>query len=129
MVGTGIEGPDWLEVASQLVGDHDTGLPKTRHEPCQEKPCGFGVPTGLHEDIERVAIGVNHPPEPVILAADRKDDLVQMPLARRRGTVTSNTIGELDAKSVDPNLTHSRLTITQRSARRSLMSAVLRAKL
>src|SRR5690606_38978372 len=64
--------------------------------------CRLGIPAGLHEDIERVAIGVNRPPEPVLPATNWNDDLVQMPLVRRRGPVTPDTIGEMRAKPVDP---------------------------
>ena len=54
--------------------------PETRDEPCQKALCRLGIPAGLHEDVERVAIGIHGPPQPVLLATDRDNHLVQMPV-------------------------------------------------
>ena len=56
----------------------------------------------MHEDVERVAIGVNRPPEPVFSAAYRDDDLVQMPLVRRPRPIPPDAGGKLRAKAVNP---------------------------
>jgi hypothetical protein len=46
----------------------------------QEALRGPGVPPGLHQDVEDVAVLVNHLPQALPLAVDLDEDLVGMPL-------------------------------------------------
>ena len=54
---------DWLKVAAQLGGVHDTVPPLMRHEPCQKTSCGGSVSAGF-KDTERVPNGVSCLAEP-----------------------------------------------------------------
>ena len=128
MIGVGNELPVRSKIAAQFVGDHHTRLAELCNEPCQKALCRFGISAGLHQDVERVAIGIHGPPQPVFPATDRNDHLLQMPSARRRWPLSQDAGGEILAKTVDPKPDAPRLTIPPRSAKMSSTSAVLRAK-
>lgn len=91
-----------LDVAVQLVCNDDPLLAELRNQPCHEALGSFGIPTGLHENIKRVALGIDRPPEPVLHPVDRDHNLVQMPFAIWAGTVPTDTGGKMRAKPIDP---------------------------
>jgi hypothetical protein len=67
-------------VGAQLVGDDALGCHALLLEqPVQKSLCGLGVAAGLHDFIQNLAILVDRPPEPMFLARNVDDDLVQMP--------------------------------------------------
>lgn len=70
MFGAGSQFPDRLEIAAQLVGDRYTRLSELREELCQKSRCRPGISAGLHENVERPAIGIHRPPQPDIFPAD-----------------------------------------------------------
>ena len=67
-------------ITAQLVG-HETKrfLSLTLQESPEEAPCGTPVPTGLHEDIDHVAVLVHRPPEILTPTANRHEYFVQKP--------------------------------------------------
>src|SRR3954451_11917777 len=90
-------------VAAQLVGDqHTRRLPLLLHELAQQAFGGFLVAPALDQDIENEALLVNRAPEPVLLAGDGDDDLVEVPfVAAARGTST-DAVGEFAAEFQAP---------------------------
>ena len=67
-------------VALQLVGDQHTRCPALLLKELAEQALGRGpVATALDEDIENEAILVDGTPEPLLLACDADDDLVEVP--------------------------------------------------
>src|ERR1700677_1309444 len=49
------------------------------HEPRQQAPRGLCVPPDLHDFVEDISVLIDSLPEIALLAADRDDDLVEMP--------------------------------------------------
>jgi hypothetical protein len=67
-----------------------------------EKPlCSFCIPTGLHKKNKGLAICVNRPPLPMLLATDRDHDFVHVPFIVNPGTIPSDAIFKMSAKSID----------------------------
>jgi hypothetical protein len=93
---------DRLEIAPQLVGDHDPRRTKSIDQPTQKPLSGLGVPLLLYKYVEHLAICVNGAPEPVFCAIDRDHNLVEMPLAHGTWTIATNTVGEMRAETIDP---------------------------
>jgi hypothetical protein len=63
-------------VGTELVGDHDArrrngGFQEPLHEPSR---C-LGVSSALDQDVENKAILIDGPPQPVLLAGDRHDEV------------------------------------------------------
>ena len=93
---------DWLEIAAQLVRDHDTRFSKPSYQPCEETPCSLGVPLWLNENIKHVTVRVDRPPEPVFSAVDWDDDLVEVPFVGGRGSVSFDAIRKMTPETIDP---------------------------
>ena len=86
-------------IAAQLVGDQHTGRPQVLLEQFAEQALGgLLVATVLHEDVENEPLLVDRAPEPMLLAGDGDDDLIQVPLVAALGRAPTNAVGELVAK-------------------------------
>lgn len=102
VVGAGGLMGNWLDVASQFVCHDDPWLAELRDRPCHETLGSFGIPTRLHENIKRVAVGIDRPPEPVLHPVDRDYNFVQMPFVIWAGTVPADADGKMSPEAVDP---------------------------
>jgi hypothetical protein len=82
-------------VAAQLVGDqHTRRSPLLLQELAEQAFGGLLVASALDEDIENKALLVDRAPEPVLLAGDGDDDLVQVPFVAAARSSATNTGGE-----------------------------------
>src|SRR5271166_815649 len=90
-------------VAFQLVGDQHTRRSSLLLQQFAEQALGrLLVAPALDEDVENEALLVNCAPEPVLLASDGDDDLVQVPfVATTRGSPT-DAVGKLPAEFQAP---------------------------
>ncbi len=91
-----------LDVAAQFVCNDNPWLAELREQPCHKGLGGFGISTRLHENIKRIAVGIDRPPEPVLHPVDRDHNLIQMPFVIWAGTVPMDAGGEMRAKPIDP---------------------------
>src|ERR1700751_2695155 len=90
-------------IAAQLVGDQHTGRSQVLLEQLAEQALGsLLVATALHEDVENESLLVDRAPEPMLLAGDGDDDLIQVPLVAALGGAPPNAVGELAAKFQTP---------------------------
>src|SRR3954464_5661209 len=90
-------------VAAQLVGDqHTRRLPLLLHELAEQAFGGFLVAPALDQDIENEAFLVDRAPEPVLLAGDGDDDLVEVPFIAAAGGAPAKTVGEFAAEFQAP---------------------------
>src|ERR1700749_2482883 len=90
-------------IAAQLVGDQHTGRSQVLLEQLAEQALGgLLVATALHEDVENEPLLVDRAPEPMLLAGDGDDDLIQVPLVAALGRAPTNAVGELAAKFQTP---------------------------
>ena len=90
-------------VRFEFVGDHDAWrslglLQQLPHEP----PRGGPISSVLHEDVENEAALIDGPPKPMLSAADRNDDLVEMPFIAANRSAAINAIGEFPAEFLGP---------------------------
>lgn len=102
VVRTGCTIVNWLYVAAQLVGDDDTRVAELSRQPAQEPLCSLRIPARLHQNIEDISCRVDRAPEPVCLAVDHDDHLVQMPFVARVRAIPLDAVGKVSAKPVDP---------------------------
>ena len=121
-----------LDVAAQFVCNDNPWLAELRDQPCHEALGSFGIPTRRHENIKRIAVGIDRPPEPVLHPVDRDHNLIQMPFVICHLSFGRGWSRRMQAAKCAPNrLTQrrivSRLTMTPRWASRSSTSAVLSA--
>ena len=77
---------DRLYVAAQLVGDDNPWLAKLSDQPCQKARGGLCGAACLNQNVERVAIGVDRAPQPMLHAIDRDYNLIHVPLVARART-------------------------------------------
>src|SRR6201984_178491 len=90
-------------IAAQLVVDQHTGRSQVLLEQFAEQALGgLLVATALHEDVENNPLLVDRAPEPMLLAGDGDDDLIQVPLVAALGRAPTNAVGELAAKFQTP---------------------------
>ena len=69
-----------LDVAAQLVRHDDAWLTELFDQPGEKTLGSLGVTAGLNQNVENIAVGVNCPPKPEFLSADRDDRLIHVPL-------------------------------------------------
>lgn len=93
---------DGLDVAAQLVGDHDPWFAEQGEQPLEEPLYGLCVSTCLHENLEHVAICADRAPQPMFLATDCNIDFVKMPLVVRLSSITADAVCELFPKAIAP---------------------------
>src|SRR3954451_12428052 len=81
MLGVRQHAPDGRYVAGEFVGDHDTRLvlATSQHEAQKPFSCYLIAPL-LNQNVEHSAVLVDGSPQPVALAANLEQHLVQMPL-------------------------------------------------
>ena len=61
---------------------------------------GFPVATALNKNVKNKALLVVGAPEPVLLAGDGDDDLVQVPFVAAARNSATNTVGEITPQFV-----------------------------
>jgi hypothetical protein len=67
-------------VGAELVGDQPPGWAALFPQQAPQQTFGgLGVAARLHDFIKDVTILIHRPPQPVLLARDRDDDLVEVP--------------------------------------------------
>lgn len=88
IAGTAFDRSVWLRLCSDASG---SGYPA---HPLPGRRLRCDLPKGV--------IGVDRPPEPVLLALDRDHDLVEMPPVRRAWALAAESGRELPAKARDP---------------------------
>src|SRR3954447_17741984 len=90
-------------VAAQLVGDqHTRCLPLLLHELAEQAFGGFLVASALDQDIENEALLIDRAPEPVLLASDGDDDLVEVPFVAAARGASTDAVGEFPAEFQAP---------------------------
>ncbi len=93
---------DWLEIAAELVCDHNARVAKLGDKPLQETSCSFRVSLWLNENVEHSSVCVDRPPKPVFQTVDRQHHLVEMPLVCRCRPIPSDSVGKMGPKPVLP---------------------------
>jgi hypothetical protein len=91
---------DRLDVATQLVGDHDPRLSISGDQFLQEAFRRLGIAAALHENIEYITVSIDCTPEPMMDAIDCDDDFVKMLFVVWPRPVAPNTGREMSAKPV-----------------------------
>ena len=87
--------PPGRGVAFQLVGDqHTRRSPLLLQQFAEQAFGGLPVAPALDEDIENKALLVDRAPEPVFLAGDRNDHLIQVPFVAAAWGSPANAVGE-----------------------------------
>src|SRR5918997_3935580 len=82
-------------VARQLIGDHDARRPALPLQQLAQQALGGALITpALDQHVEDDAVLVDRAPQPVLLAGDLENDLIQMPLIARARQPTADLIGE-----------------------------------
>jgi hypothetical protein len=90
-------------VAFQLVGDQHARRSPLLLQPLAEQSFGgLLVAPGLDQDIENKALLVNRAPEPMLVAGDGDDDLVEVPFIATTGCAPTDAIGEFSAEFQAP---------------------------
>src|SRR3954464_13537296 len=90
-------------IAGKLVGDHDARRPALLFQQLPEQAFGGPfVPPALHQDVEHDAVLVHRAPQPVLLASDLEDDLIQMPFVSGRRQPPPDPVGEVLAELARP---------------------------
>jgi hypothetical protein len=83
-------------IGSELVGNYDAwrtalALQQLAH---QEFGC-LGIATALHQNLQHKPVLIDGAPQPMFLASDRDDDLVEMPfIAELAARTSTNLVGE-----------------------------------
>jgi len=90
-------------IGFEFVSYHDArrfcrSLEKLAHE----APRSCSISPALDENVEDEAILIDGAPQPMLFAADRDDDLVQMPFVATSGSETPNAVGEFPAEFLRP---------------------------
>lgn len=83
---------------TELVADQHARLASTPEQLSKEAFGCARVPTRLEQDIQHVAIGVDRPPEPMLLALDRDHD----PFAHQAKACATDPGSKLPAEARDP---------------------------
>ena len=89
-------------VGTELVRNQHARLAPTPEQLSKEVLGGARVATWLQQDIQYFAIGVDRPPEPVLLAFDQDDDLIEMPSVCRARMFATDPARKLPPKARDP---------------------------
>ncbi len=80
-------------VGTELARDHDTwDAHLFTHEPTQKPRGGVAVASALNQSIENEAVLVYGAPQPMLLAIDRGEDLVEMPFDARARSAAAAAI-------------------------------------
>src|SRR3954452_3467 len=83
-------------VAAQLVGDQHTRRSSLLLQQfAQQAFGGLLIAPALDEDVENEAFLIDRTPEPMLLASDGNDNLIQMPFVAAARGASTDAIGEL----------------------------------
>ncbi len=91
-----------FDVAAQFVRYDDAWLTKLLDQSGEKTLSSLGVTASLNQNVENIAVGVNCPPKPEFLSADRDDGLIHKPFVVWLWSVPTNAVGKMTAKAVDP---------------------------
>jgi hypothetical protein len=86
---------DRLDIAAQLVGDHDPRLAELIDQPLETPLDCLSVSSRLHENVEDVPSHVDGTPQPMFLPSNRDNDLIQMPFVIGARTIAPDAICEM----------------------------------
>jgi len=90
-------------VGAKFVCDHDTWDAHLFANELTQKPLGgVAVASALNQSIENEALLVYGAPQPMLLAIDRDDDLVEMPLVAQARSSAADFVGEVPAEFLGP---------------------------
>ncbi len=90
-------------IGFQLVSNQTTGAhPLPFEEPGQRTLGCFGVPTGLQDFVENIAVLIHGSPQPVSLATNHDPHFVQMPEITRPGLLATQEASVSCAKLQAP---------------------------
>ena len=62
--------PDGDAIAAELVGHNDPRYAPSPHQFSKKSLGSMGIPTTLDQDLQHVAIRIDRPPKPVLLASE-----------------------------------------------------------
>src|SRR4051794_40186564 len=81
---------------------------------------GFGIAAALHQHVENEAMLIDSPPQPVFLAANGDDDLIEVPfVAKLSGRAPADFIRKMSTKFLRPKAHCLMETMIPRAASRS----------
>jgi hypothetical protein len=83
-------------------GDNDPGLAELSNQPCQKALGGFGIAACLNQNVERVTVGVDGAPEPLLFTVDWNDNLIEVPFVSCSGAIPLDAIGKVATETVHP---------------------------
>ncbi len=90
-------------IGFELVCDHDAWRFRGLHQQLPHKPPrGAAISMVLDEDVENEAILIDGAPEPMFLAGDRDDDLIEMPFIATNWRAPTNATGEFPTEFLGP---------------------------
>ena len=91
-------------IGSQLVGDHEARrVPLSFHKLSHKAFGGLGIAAALHQNVENKTVLIDGVPEPVFLAANGDDDLIEVSfLTEPAGGSPPDIIGEMPAEFLLP---------------------------
>src|SRR6516164_10314971 len=90
-------------VASELIGDHDTGWPHLPFQQLAQQPLRRAlVAAALDQDVEHDAGLVHGSPQPVLYPGDFEHDLIQVPFVAATRQAATDLVGELLANFARP---------------------------
>src|SRR4051794_36396306 len=97
-------------IAGQLISDHDARRPALPLQQLAEQALGGAlIAPALDQHVEYDAVLIDRAPEPVLLAGNFEDDLIQMPLVARPRQPMADPVGECLAELERP-LPHALMT-------------------
>ena len=102
MFCAGCQVTDRLDITAQFVGDNHPRLATLCDQLCHKALSCFGVAACLNQNIKDVTIGIDSPPKPVLHAANRDHDLIQMPLVVWARALPPDTGGKMRSKPINP---------------------------
>jgi hypothetical protein len=95
MLDARYHGPHCGDIAGQFIGNqHARCDPLPLEQLAQKTLGGLCVSAALDQDIEYGAVLVNGPPQPMLLAADADDDLVEMSFVSWCGQTPADLVGK-----------------------------------
>ncbi len=90
-------------IRKQLVRDHDARrFSRLSQKFAHEAANSVSIAATLKKDIKNKAVLIDGAPEPMFLAGDRDDDLVQMPFVAALWGATANISGKLATELLSP---------------------------
>ena len=90
-------------VGFELVRDHDARRPRGLLEQLPHKPLrGGSISSALNEDVENEAVLIDGAPEPMLLAGDCDDNLIEMPFIATNRRAAADPFGEFPTKLLGP---------------------------